>query len=56
MKKMTAYNEEDRSRTFQEPELKFVEPRLRKQGDATKITAGFFGEFSVGQQGDRGIT
>lgn len=31
---------------FKEPELKFIEPKLTKHGDATKITAGFFGTFS----------
>ena len=31
---------------FAEPELKFIEPKLTKHGDATKITAGFFGTFS----------
>ena len=40
----------DSSRTkkhFKEPKLTFVEPKLTKQGDATKITGqGFFGTFS----------
>lgn len=31
---------------FIEPKLRFIEPRLTKQGDATKITAGFFGTFA----------
>lgn len=30
---------------FTEPKLEFVEPKLTKQGDATKITAQFFGTF-----------
>jgi len=31
---------------FEEPKLQFVEPKLTKQGDATKITEGFFGTFN----------
>lgn len=32
---------------FEEPKLTFIEPKLTKHGDATKITAGgFFGAFS----------
>lgn len=35
-----------------EPKLTFVEPKLTKYGDATKVTAtdgnGFFGDFSPG--------
>ena len=31
---------------FKEPKLTFIEPKLTKHGDATKITAGFFGSFS----------
>ena len=34
---------------FEEPKLEFIQPKLTKHGDATKITAngnGFFGEFS----------
>ena len=34
---------------FEEPKLQFIQPKLTKHGDATKITAfngGFFGEFS----------
>ncbi len=30
---------------FNEPKLKFIEPKLTKQGDATKITHGFLGTF-----------
>ena len=32
---------------FEEPKLTFVEPKLTKHGDATKITGGggFFGTF-----------
>ncbi|GJQ58030.1 MAG: hypothetical protein SCALA701_08310 [Candidatus Scalindua sp.] len=33
-------------KSFTNPKLTFVEPKLTKQGDATKITAGFFGAFS----------
>ena len=33
----------DDSRKMRKP---FIEPELAKQGDATKITAGVFGEFS----------
>jgi hypothetical protein len=35
-------------REYTEPKLEFVEPKLTKHGDVTKITAGngFFGEFS----------
>jgi hypothetical protein len=32
-------------KVFNEPKLKFIEPKLTKQGDATKITHGFFGTF-----------
>ena len=32
---------------WQEPKLKFVEPKLTKQGDMKQITAGgFFGTFA----------
>jgi len=37
--------------TFEEPKLSFIEPKLTKQGDATKITKqqgnGFFGTFPL---------
>ncbi len=33
-------------KTFVEPKLKFVEPKLEKHGEFTKIT-GFFGTFSA---------
>ena len=35
-------------KAFEEPKLEFIQPKLTKHGDATKITAqnGFFGEFS----------
>ena len=39
----------DTSRTkkdFTAPKLTFIEPKLTKHGDATKITAGFFGVFT----------
>ncbi len=32
-------------KTFTKPKLTFIEPELTKHGDATKITAGFFGTF-----------
>ncbi len=38
-------NKEAEKKPFNEPKLKFIEPQLIKQGDATKITAGFFGSF-----------
>ena len=33
-------------RRFTEPKLTFVEPKLTKHGDATKITGQFFGSFT----------
>ena len=34
---------------FLEPKLAFIEPKLTKHGDATKITQqGFFGTFTPG--------
>ncbi len=30
---------------FKEPRLKFIEPKLTRHGDATKITGSFFGTF-----------
>jgi len=39
---------------FEEPELIFIEPKLTKHGDATKITANdnaFFGSFDPGDAG-----
>lgn len=41
-----ANQEKVEKKRFEEPELKFIEPKLTKHGDATKITAGFFGTFS----------
>ena len=38
-------------KSFEEPKLKFIQPKLIKHGDATKITAqnnGFFGSFDPG--------
>ncbi len=32
-------------RDFAEPKLTFIDPKLTKHGDATKITAGFAGTF-----------
>ncbi len=37
---------ESEKKEFQEPRLKFIEPRLTKHGDATKITGQFFGTFN----------
>lgn len=31
---------------FTEPKLTFIEPKLTKHGDATKITGQFFGTFT----------
>lgn len=31
---------------FNEPKLKFIEPKLTQHGDATKITGAFFGTFT----------
>ena len=36
----------ENKKEFTEPKLKFVEPKLTKQGDATKITGQFFGTFT----------
>ncbi len=33
-------------RHFTEPKLTFIEPKLTKHGDATKITGQFFGTFT----------
>lgn len=33
-------------KSFQEPKLKFIEPKLKTQGNVTKITGQFFGPFS----------
>ena len=35
----------ENKKKFTEPKLEFVEPKLTKQGDATKITGQFFGTF-----------
>ncbi|MBC2711362.1 MAG: hypothetical protein HGJ94_10315 [Desulfosarcina sp.] len=37
---------EPEKKEFKEPKLKFIEPKLTKHGDATKITGGFFGTFT----------
>ena len=42
---------ESRKKEFKEPKLKFIEPRLTKHGDATKITGAFFGTFTPGDLG-----
>lgn len=36
----------ENKKKFTEPKLEFVEPKLTKQGDATKITGQFFGTFT----------
>ena len=48
MKKVLEREEQGKvdKKPFEEPKLTFVEPKLTKQGDATKITCGFFGSFS----------
>ncbi|TLD42027.1 MAG: hypothetical protein JETT_1736 [Candidatus Jettenia ecosi] len=33
-------------KSFTEPKLTFIEPKLTKHGDATEITGGFFGSFA----------
>ena len=38
--------EQSEKKAFVEPKLRFIEPKLTKHGDATKITAGFFGSFN----------
>lgn len=44
--------EKGEKKSFEEPKLQFIEPKLIKHGDATKITAnnngGFFGSFDPG--------
>ena len=43
--------ERGEKKSFEEPKLIFIEPKLTKHGDATKITAnnnGFFGSFDPG--------
>jgi hypothetical protein len=36
----------ENKKPFTEPKLTFIEPKLTKHGDATKITQGFFGTFT----------
>ncbi len=38
----------DEKKSFAEPKLSFIEPKLIKQGDATKITAGHIATFYPG--------
>jgi hypothetical protein len=39
-------------RPFTEPKLQFIEPKLTKRGDLTRVTAQCcFGEFSPGDEG-----
>lgn len=33
-------------KNFETPKLKFIEPKLKTQGNVTKITGQFFGPFS----------
>ncbi len=44
--KKTSLDSAQTKKQFREPKLFFIEPKLTKHGDATKITAGFFGTFS----------
>jgi hypothetical protein len=37
--------------SFSEPTLRFIEPKLRKQGAVAKVTHGFFGSFDPGGGG-----
>ncbi len=37
---------DDKKKSFKEPKLSFIEPKLIKHGDATEITGGSFGTFS----------
>lgn len=37
---------ESEKKAFNEPRLTFIEPKLTKHGDATKITGAFFGTFT----------
>ena len=50
MKKVLEREEQGKvdKKPFEEPKLTFVEPKLTKHGDATKITGGggFFGTFT----------
>jgi len=49
MKKVLEREEQEKvdKKPFEEPKLTFIEPKLTKHGDATKITGGggFFGTF-----------
>lgn len=36
----------ENKKKFTEPKLKFIKPKLTKQGDATKITGQFFGTIT----------
>ena len=38
---------ENVKRPFVEPRLRFVEPKLTRQGGLTETTCGFFGSFSL---------
>jgi len=39
-------NSSQTRKAFAEPKLTFIEPKLTKHGDATKLTGGFFGTFT----------
>lgn len=45
---VTGLNASQTRKPFAEPKLTFIEPKLTKHGDATKITGtnGFFGTFT----------
>lgn len=42
---VTGSNASQARKPFTEPKLTFIEPKLTKQGDATKITTGFLVSF-----------
>ena len=45
-KKNLSSGSPENKKEFTEPKLQFVEPKLTKQGDVTKITGQFFGTFN----------
>ncbi len=44
--KVKGLNSSQTKKPFAEPKLTFIEPKLTKHGDATKITGSFFGLFT----------
>jgi hypothetical protein len=42
----TKRTDKSEPKTFEEPKLKFIEPKLTDHGDLTKLTHGFFGTFT----------